>query len=69
MVRPDTDIPHQLNGLAKDLRDGSDLELNDVYREALRRGLEDLASDLMKNGNMDPEIRDQLRDLNKIRER
>lgn len=70
MVRPDTDIPHTLHGLAKDLGDISGMDLDEVYSEVVRRGAEDFASYLLRNGELDPEDRDRLRDLNlEIRER
>lgn len=63
MVRPDCDIPHSLNGLAKDLRDGTEMELDEVFYEAFRRGLADLSREVIQNGSIEPELRQKLQDL------
>lgn len=55
MVRPPLEVPQTLHGHFKDLRDSSDLTLQEAYLKALRRGLPLLCADLDAEDALDPD--------------
>ena len=59
-MRPYCDIPHTLNGLAKDLKKETGYSIDDIYREAIARGLVDVARELEEKGEINPEFIEQL---------